>query len=39
VSLGVVLSILATSIAASLIFGKPNEAMRRAAEEREAAAP
>jgi len=39
VSLGVVLSILATSIAASLIFGKPNEAMRRAAEEREATAP
>jgi len=39
VSLGVVLSILATSIAASLIFGKPNEAMRRATEEREAAAP
>jgi len=37
-SLGVVVSILALSVAASLLFGKPNEAMRRATEEREAGA-
>jgi len=37
-SLAVVIGILAVSIAASLLFGKPNEAMRQAAEEREAAA-
>lgn len=36
-SLGVVIGILAISIAASLLFGKPDEAMRRASEEREAA--
>ena len=38
VSLGVVVSILAISIVASLLWGKPDEAMRRASEEREAAA-
>ena len=37
-SLGVVVGILALSVLASLLFGKPDEAMRRAAEEREAAA-
>ncbi len=38
ISLGVVVSILAISIVASLLWGKPDEAMRRASEEREAAA-
>lgn len=37
-SLGVVVSVLIVSIVASLVFGKPDEAMRRAAEEREASA-
>ncbi len=37
-SLGVVVSVLVISIVASLVFGKPDEEMRRAAEEREAAA-
>src|SRR5690554_3185438 len=37
-SLGVVIGILATSVVASLLFGKPDEEMRRASEEREAAA-
>ncbi len=37
-SLSVVVSVLVVSIVASLVFGKPDEAMRRAAEEREASA-